>query len=160
MRITALATAADADYEAGVGLSFVAINALVMQRYMHEYGWKHQDFATFSINAHANGARNPNARLQFKITPEQYAKEKMVASPINLLDASPVGDGAAAALIVPLEMAVGNPKAVHVLGAASATDSLAVHDRFDPLSPSTTVSTHSGYPPPHSLPKKPIKWRA
>jgi acetyl-CoA C-acetyltransferase len=130
---SALATAADADFEAGVGLSFVAINALVMQRYMHEYGWKHQDFATFSINAHANGARNPNARLQFKITPEQYAKEKMVASPINLLDASPVGDGAAAALIVPLEMAIGNPKAVRVLGAASASDSIAIHDRFDPL---------------------------
>ena len=50
----ALATAADADYEAAQGLSFVAINALVMQRYLHVYGWKHTDFAQFTINAHAN----------------------------------------------------------------------------------------------------------
>ena len=39
-----LATAADADYEAGMGL-FVALNALLMRRYMHEYGWKHEHFA-------------------------------------------------------------------------------------------------------------------
>lgn len=47
----ALATAADADYESAQGLSFVAINALVMRRYLHEFGWKHNDFAPFSINA-------------------------------------------------------------------------------------------------------------
>jgi acetyl-CoA C-acetyltransferase len=64
----ALATAADADYEAAHGLSFVALNALVMQRYMHEYGWKHTDFAPFSIAAHANAVNNPNARLPFAIT--------------------------------------------------------------------------------------------
>ena len=55
----ALATAADADYESAQGLSFVAINALVMQLYLHTYGWKHTDFAPFSINAHANGFHNP-----------------------------------------------------------------------------------------------------
>src|SRR3990172_9347422 len=37
----ALATAADADYEAEQGVSFVGINALVMRRYMHEFGWRH-----------------------------------------------------------------------------------------------------------------------
>src|SRR5262249_29566412 len=37
----ALATAADADYEIEQGVSFVGLNALVMQRYMHEFGWKH-----------------------------------------------------------------------------------------------------------------------
>ena len=49
----ALATAAEADWEVDQGVSFVALNALVMKRYMHEHGWKHQDFAQFSINAHA-----------------------------------------------------------------------------------------------------------
>ena len=48
----ALATAADADYEVEQGVSFVGINALIMRRYMHEYGWKHADFAPFSINDH------------------------------------------------------------------------------------------------------------
>jgi len=54
-----LATAADAEWEAGQGLSFVALNALIMRRYMHEFGWKKEDFADFSINAHANAFHNP-----------------------------------------------------------------------------------------------------
>ena len=68
----ALATAADADYEAEQGISFVGINALIMRRYMHEYGWKHEDFAPFSINAHANAMNNPFARLHEKITVEKF----------------------------------------------------------------------------------------
>jgi len=35
-----LATAADADWEVDQGLSFVALNALIMKRYLYEYGWK------------------------------------------------------------------------------------------------------------------------
>ena len=46
---SALATAADADYETAHGLSFVALNALIMQRYLHEYGWNHADFAPFPL---------------------------------------------------------------------------------------------------------------
>jgi acetyl-CoA C-acetyltransferase len=131
----ALATAADADYEVEQGISFVGINALVMRRYMHEYGWKHEDFAPFSINAHANAMHNPNARLHEKVSVEKFEKSSMVATPINLLDASPIGDGAAAAIIVPADRVAsvtGRPK-ITVAGSASATDSIAVHSRKDPL---------------------------
>ena len=131
----ALATAADADYEVEQGISFVGINALVMRRYMHEYGWKHEDFAPFSINAHANAMDNPYARLHERITVDKFEKSSMVATPINLLDASPIGDGAAAAIIVPADRVMsfnGRPK-ITVAGSASATDSIAVHSRKDPL---------------------------
>jgi acetyl-CoA C-acetyltransferase len=131
----ALATAADADYEVEQGISFVGINALIMRRYMHEYGWKHEDFAPFSINAHANAIDNPFARLHDKISVEKFEKSSMVASPINLLDASPIGDGAAAAIIVPAEKVAslqGKPK-ITITGSASATDSIAVHSRKEPL---------------------------
>ena len=131
----ALATAADADYEVEQGVSFVGINALVMRRYMHEFGWKHADFAPFSINAHANAMHNPFARLHQKINVDQFEKSSMVATPINLLDASPIGDGAAAAIIVPAERVAsvnGRPR-IMVAGSASATDSIAVHSRKDPL---------------------------
>ena len=131
----ALATAADADYEVEQGVSFVGINALVMRRYMHEFGWKHADFAPFSINAHANAMHNPFARLHQKINVDQFEKSSMVATPINLLDASPIGDGAAAVIIVPAEKVAsvnGRPR-VTVAGSASATDSIAVHSRKDPL---------------------------
>jgi acetyl-CoA C-acetyltransferase len=128
---SALATAADADYEGEQGVSFVGLNALVMRRYMHEYGWKHADFAPFSINAHANAMHNPNARLHQKITLEQFEKSSMVATPINLMDASPIGDGAAAAIIVPAEKLTG--RRIVVAGSASATDTIAVHARREPL---------------------------
>ncbi len=128
---SALATAADADYEVEQGVSFVGLNALVMRRYMHEYGWKHADFAPFSINAHANAIHNPFARLHQKITAEQFEKSSMVATPINLLDASPIGDGAAAALLVPAEKLTG--RKIIVAGSASATDTIAVHARREPL---------------------------
>ena len=131
----ALATAADADYEVEQGVSFVGINALVMRRYMHEYGWKHADFAPFSINAHANAMHNPWARLHQKINVEQFEKSAMVATPINLLDASPIGDGAAAVVLVPAEKVPslnGKPR-ITIAGSASSTDSIAVHSRRDPL---------------------------
>jgi acetyl-CoA C-acetyltransferase len=128
----ALATAADADYETEAGVSFVGLNALVMRRYMHEYGWKHADFAPFSINAHANAMHNPFARLHQKINVEDFERSSMVATPINLLDASPIGDGAAAALLVPAETLRGGT-CILVTGSASATDTLAVHSRREPL---------------------------
>lgn len=132
---SALATAADADYEVEQGISFVGINALVMRRYMHEFGWKHEDFAPFSINAHANAMHNPYARLHEKITLEKFERSSMVATPINLLDASPIGDGAAAVIIVPAEkvMSVAGRPRVVIAASASATDTIAVHSRKDPL---------------------------
>lgn len=131
----ALATAASANWETIHGVTFVGLNALIMRRYMHEYGWKHADFAPFSINAHANGANNPYARFQRPITTEQYKNARMVSAPINLMDASPIGDGAAAALLVPadsLKPAGGRPL-ITIVGSSTATDSVAVHDRHDPL---------------------------
>ena len=124
-----LATAADADYEVEQGVSFVGLNALIMKRYMHEFGWKHTDFAPFSINAHANAMHNPFARLHEKITAERFEKSSMVATPINLMDASPIGDGAAAVVLVPADKVAslpGRPRIV-VAASASATDTIAVH---------------------------------
>jgi acetyl-CoA C-acetyltransferase len=127
-----LATAADADYEVEQGISFVGINALVMRRYMHEFGWKHEDFAPFSVNAHANAMHNPYARLHEKINTERFEKSSMIATPINLMDASPTGDGAAAIIIVPADKVMRQPKII-VSASASATDTIAVHSRKDPM---------------------------
>ncbi len=132
---SALATAASADWEAIHGVTFVGLNALIMRRYMYEYGWKHEDFASFSINAHANGAHNPNARFQAPINNQIYKNAAMIADPINLMDASPIGDGAAAVVVVPADLIKGDKSRplIRIAGSAVATDSLAVHDRHDPL---------------------------
>ncbi|MBN1666739.1 MAG: thiolase domain-containing protein, partial [Anaerolineales bacterium] len=104
-------------------------------RYMHEYGWKHADFSPFPINAHANAVHNPFARLQDPISENAYRRATMISDPINLLDASPIGDGAAAALVVPADVLRASPERplIRVLGSGAATDAIAVHDRKDPL---------------------------
>lgn len=130
----ALATAADADWEIDQGVSFVGLNAMIMRRYMHEYGWKHADFAPFSITAHANAMHNPFARLHQSITTEDFEKAPMIATPINLLDASPTGDGAAAVLLLPAEkVPTGGRPRTRIVGSASVTDTISVHSRRDPL---------------------------
>jgi acetyl-CoA C-acetyltransferase len=133
-----LATAADAEYEALHGVSFVGLNALLMQRYMYEYDLPLDAFAGFSINAHRNGANNPNAMFQEPIDRAEYVKAPLIATPINMLDSSPVCDGAAAVVVVPTERAHEFIRghglgAVQILASASANDTLAVHDRKDPL---------------------------
>jgi len=130
----ALALAADQEYEVTHGVSFVALNALLMRRYMHEYHVEHEAFAGFCVNAHRNGVANPNAMFRSPISAAAYHRAEMIADPINLLDSSPVCDGAAAVVLAPSAVARnGGQPAVRILASSSATDSLAIHDRRDPL---------------------------
>ena len=67
----------------------------------------------------------------------------MIAEPVSLFDSAPDGDGAAAVVLVDSEWAADlAPRPVSVIGSAVATDSLALHDRADPLDlRAVTVST-------------------
>lgn len=131
---SALASAADADWESSQGISFVALNALIMQRYMYEYHWSHGDFAPFSINAHHNALTNPKARLRMEINRAQYERADMICDPINLLDASPTGDGAAAVVLLPAEKLRGSKRPIiTIAGSGSATDSITIPFRRDAL---------------------------
>jgi len=129
----ALATAADADEEADQGVSFVALNALLMRRYMHAYDWRHEDFAPFSIQAHANALGNPYARLREAVTTSEYVNARMIADPINLLDASPIGDGAAALVLAAQGASGGGRTPVRLTASSVATDSIALHGRREPI---------------------------
>jgi acetyl-CoA C-acetyltransferase len=130
-----LATAADADYEVDQGVTFVALNALMMKRYMHQYGVPHRIFGEFSVNAHANGAANPHAMFQRPITVDTYLNAPMIAPPINLYDSSPICDGAAAVILATREVArsLSQVTPVRVLADSTATDCLSLHARRDPI---------------------------
>jgi len=129
-----LAMAADGDYEAAHGLSFVALNALLMRRYMYEFDYQRQDFAPFAVNAHANAVNNPYAMFQRPISADAFARAALIASPISLLDSSPVCDGAAAVVIAPSQQARAfTDRPVRVAASAVATDAVALHDRRAPL---------------------------
>ena len=132
---TGLVMAADADYESIHGLTFVSINALLMRRYMHEYGVNHEDFAPFAVNSHRNAVGNPHAMYRRAITAEHFIRARMIADPINLLDSSGIGDGAAAVVLCPSSVAreYGSGQAVRIRASSLATDAVAIHDRSDPL---------------------------
>ncbi len=133
-RDSALATALDADYEAGMGATPAALAGLLMRRYMHEHGVTLEQFEPFSVNAHANGTLNPNAMYRNKLRPGAFGKAPVVADPVNLFDSAPEGDGAAAVVLTATDHAVDMvPRPVRVRGSAAATDTLALHNRADML---------------------------
>ena len=125
----------DYEYEAVYGLTATAQAALLMQRYLHEHGLGHSALAGFPILAHTNAVNNPNAMFRRAISLEMYEKAAMVSDPLNLFDQAPLADGAAAVVLTRRELL---PEAlpmplVRVVGSSTATDTLALHDRSDPL---------------------------
>ncbi|HEX9426553.1 MAG TPA: thiolase domain-containing protein [Candidatus Polarisedimenticolia bacterium] len=131
---SALALAADADYEAGHGVSFVALNAMLMRRYMHDFKARHEEFAPFSVNSHRNAARNPHAMYRQEITVDDFVRSPIVADPINILDSAGICDGAAAVLIVPSSEAMRTRRPpVRVAASVCATDTIGLAERRDPL---------------------------
>lgn len=131
----ALATAGDSDYEAVQGLTPTAQAALLMRRYMHEFGVAHEAFAGFALTAHANGVGNPNAMFRKAITPDTYHRAGVVSDPLNLFDVAPGADGAAALVLTRPEVLPPNfpQPLVRIAGSSLVTDTLALHDRPDPL---------------------------
>jgi acetyl-CoA C-acetyltransferase len=131
---TAVATALDADYEAIHGQTVAGVAALMMRRYLHEYGRELADFAGFSVNAHANGADNPMAMFRNRLKAERFADAPPVATPVNLFDMAPLGDGAAAVIVTRSDRADDMvPQPVRVVGSSLSTSPIGLHDRQDPL---------------------------
>jgi len=131
----AIATSLDSDYEAMQGLTPVAQAALLMKRYMHDFEVPRDAWSVFPLTAHANGAGNPNAMYQKAIKPEIYSQAGIVSDPLNVFDAAPDADGAAAVILARSDLQPGKQIRPRVRIAASsvATDTLALHDRPDPL---------------------------
>ncbi len=132
---TALSTTSDSDFEAIQGMTPTAQAALLMKRYMHENDVPVNGFAGFALTAHTNGVANKNAMFRKAIKPETYAKAEMVSDPINMFDMAPNADGAAAVVLTRRELLPDNfsHPLVKIAGSASASDTLALHDRKDML---------------------------
>jgi acetyl-CoA C-acetyltransferase len=129
-----LATAADQDYEASHGLSFVSLSALLMRRYMHETEQPRAAFAPFVVSAHKNAAANPRAMFREPLNAEAFATCAMVADPIGILDAAPICDGAAAVVICSKETVRPHHKAIRIAGSSVASDTISLASRPDILS--------------------------
>jgi acetyl-CoA acetyltransferase len=83
----------------GGGTVFMDTYAMQAAYHMKTYGTTVQQIAAGASKNHAMGARNPLAQYRFEMTPEQVLADRVVSAPLTRAMCSPIGDGAAAALV-------------------------------------------------------------
>jgi acetyl-CoA acetyltransferase len=83
----------------GGGTLFMDTYAMQAAYHMKTFGTTREQIAYASSKNHAMGALNPNAQYRFTITPEEVLKDREISWPLTRAMCSPVGDGAAAALL-------------------------------------------------------------
>ncbi len=130
---SALAGAADADFEVVQGMTPAAQAGLLMRRYLHEHSVPQDGLAGFSLVAHENAASVAHAIYRRPITLEDYRHAPKVSDPVNLYDAAPVADGAAALLLTRHRNTAPDRPRVRVVASAASVTALALHDQHDPL---------------------------
>lgn len=130
----ALSAASDMEYEAYNGITFPGLYALVARAHMHQFGTTREQLAHVAVKNHRHGARNPVAQYPYEITVEDVLASVMVADPLRVLDCSPITDGAAAAVLCPVETArkLSRKPVVKILASAQASSTIALHSRKDP----------------------------
>jgi acetyl-CoA C-acetyltransferase len=106
-----------------------------MRRYLYEFHAPPDALAGFSINAHANAVHNPLAMFRKAISAQHYEKAAVVSDPLNMFDAAPIADGAAALLLARADSLPENfpSPLVRILASAATTTAFALHDQPDPL---------------------------
>jgi acetyl-CoA acyltransferase len=71
---------------------------------MQEYGWTIEDFAKPAVKNSYNGSLNPLAQHRRQLSIEQVVQSRMVVDPLTLFMCSSISDGAAAAILCPVDM--------------------------------------------------------
>ncbi len=128
-----LGLAGDYEWEVFKGATFPTLYALMARRHMHEYGTTEEQLAMVAVKNHENAVLNPFAQFRKRISVEDVLASPVIASPLKLLDCSPLSDGAAAVVLASeekvRELKIDTP--VWIRASAQASDTLALHDRKD-----------------------------
>ncbi|MGD0145361.1 MAG: beta-ketoacyl synthase N-terminal-like domain-containing protein [Nitrososphaerales archaeon] len=130
----ALTMAESAEYTQFVGASFAALNGLLARYYMEQLNVSRDELSSIPVIDHANAVTAEHAQFRKAITLDVVSRSSMVADPLRLFDCAPVGDGAAAVLLVSDRAASGTRKQMaEVLGGRIATNEFSVYEREDML---------------------------
>ncbi len=84
---------------------FMDMYAHYTKIYMERYGLKQEHFAKIAVKSHKNGALNPYAQYQQEVTLDEVLNSGDVSWPLTRMMCSPIGDGAAAAIVCSKEKA-------------------------------------------------------
>jgi len=127
-----LDSAADQQWEATMGATFVSLNAMIARRCIHEGVATREEIASMAVNSHAHGALNPDAQFRKPITLDTVLKASIVADPLGVFDCAPISDGAAAVVLCPMDVARKyTDRPVKVAASTQASDTLALFQRND-----------------------------
>jgi len=85
--------------------NLIWIFAMEMHRYMYKCGVKKEDIALVSVKNKRNALDHPAAQVAANITVDDVLKSEVLVWPVQLLDISPVSDGAAAFVVASEDVA-------------------------------------------------------
>ena len=110
---------------------FMDFYAAFARQHMQRYGTTKEQFGRIAVKNHYHGSLNPHAQYREVYNLEDILNSPLVAEPLTRLMCSPIGDGAAAAILCSAEKARQfTTKPVHVL--ASSIGSGSDHGPDDP----------------------------
>ena len=126
----ALGGAGDQETELFHGATFPALYALLARAHMEKFGTTEEMLASVAVKNHKNAVHNPYAQFQKEISIEDVLNSSPIASPLKLLDCSPLTDGAAAVILCETSRAKKiSDTAVEIIASSQASDSLALTGR-------------------------------
>lgn len=113
-----------------LGLDFTSAAALQARRYMYKYGITPEQCARAVVRNRGNARNNPYAQEPMDLTVDDVLGSRMLVSPIRLLDAKPISDGACAMIMASEEKAKKlTKKPVWILGASNGYETHYLGDR-------------------------------
>ncbi len=120
----------DREWEAFFGATPAALAAIVARKYMKDFNVEKEALSMISVNDHENASKNPKAQYKNKLKLEAAMNATLVADPLNLMDCSPISDGASAVLLASEDYMKKNKlEGARILGSGISQDYFAVHNR-------------------------------
>ena len=125
-----MSTTLDREWEAFFGATPAALAAMSARKYMADFHVDKETLSMISVNDHENASKNPSAHYRNKLTLDAAMNSTMVADPLNIMDCSPISDGASALVLASDGyMRKNGMEGVRIEGSGIAQDYLALHSR-------------------------------
>ncbi|HTZ38693.1 MAG TPA: thiolase domain-containing protein [Syntrophales bacterium] len=126
-----IATAADAEFEVNIGVTFPSVFAMMANRYFFEYGNVRDAMAMCAVQNHENALLNPDAQLRKRITIDDVKNGAPIADPLTVFDCSLVTDGSAFVVLAESGLAerLSRRRIVDVVGCGHAGDTMTIETK-------------------------------
>lgn len=84
----------------GARSPFMDIYSMGARAHMERYGTTQEQLAVIASKNHLHGSLNPDAQYRMRMTVEEVLADRLVSHPLTRAMCAPIGDGAAAAILV------------------------------------------------------------